>query len=192
MKQDWIAVFEDDFDARVFLEPGKSEDVMYWIKRFENGKIHTAVSTGNRYALRSFEFFDKNFNLVNIKFSKNTGWMCTKVEEPSLDAWGSNCFCHITDVTGRSFKVRISGMYNCGNHQIRDVSYFTALMIFLEMLYEFEDWKDLEKKSKKLYIEITTGSGIPISVFEEVYQNYLMRPYKAQRISIKAKKSFAD
>ena len=168
ISEDWIALFESDFSSRVFLKPGISTDVIYWVKRFHNGKRHNPSTTTSSYALRSFEFYDAQLLSTTISYDTESKWECLNVVENGLDAHGSYCSCLIRDGDGKVNNVYVHGQWQrqYGGFQtsIKQHLYFSAIMFFLRAISKFKNWDDLNKNEPTLL----HGEGIPSHIFEKV------------------------
>lgn len=173
-KIDWIAVFKNDLSCKVFQEPGRSEDVLYWVKRTENGKFHTASSTGNTYALRNFNIYSEIMEPTLFACEgEDSNWQCTSIVESSLDYWGSLCFASISDDKGKKIDVRVYGRYaSHTNASIADYLYPRAIMYFLTYLSMYNDWSKFELENPTLFDDITNHNGIPSAVFELVNEPF--------------------
>lgn len=166
---DWIAIFKNDLTSKVFTEPVKSGNVIYWIKRFEDGRYHRPTTTNNKYALRSFDIFDANFKLAHLQCD-NGDWKCLTFKEHSLDYWGSSCSCIIEDKHNVQLKVSVHGKYPRSNFNnnasISADLYPISLLFFLKLLSNYECWESLRIENKRLMQEIT--KGVPRRIFRQV------------------------
>jgi len=171
MKQEWLAVVERNLTSMVFSTSAFSDDVLYWIKRFGNGNYHTAVSTDNTYELRSFEFYDKNLTPCIITYGRINKWKCLKIKETSLDRTGSHCLITIADPKDQIQEIRMFGLnseYHGGFRMaINENFYFTAIILFLNLLSKYIDWEHLEKRDFNLFNDIKNHSGVPLYIFDE-------------------------
>ena len=165
--EDWIAIFKNDLSSKVFLKPGISDDILYWVKRFSNGKQYTPSSTYNTYALRDFEIFDSQLQPAEMFYKETYRWDCTGINEGGRDAYGSYCSCYIKDSIGTVLNINISGQVpTTGGYQIalEQHLYFPAIVFFLRFLSQYQSWTDVENYDNS----ITKGIGIPVKIFEKV------------------------
>ena len=162
---DWIAVFKRDNICKIFKTPAMSDDVAYWIKRFEDGRNHIPVSTGNVYQLRSFEIFDTNLMKTSLQ-AVSGGWKCNQViEEYLTKPSGSNCKWIIEDTNNISKSILATGNlvgYNLG--RLNEDLDFTAIMVLLKWFSKYKTWNELELKQPNLYNHFVDHC-VPISLF---------------------------
>jgi len=155
----------------VFSTSAFSNDVLYWVKRYDNGHYHTAVSTGNRYELRSFEFYDGNISPCIITYGRINKWKCLKVKETGLDKTGSRCLITIADPKDQIQEIRMCGLnskyYGGFRTAINENFYFTAIILFLNLLSKYTDWEHLEKRDFNLFDDIKNHTGVPLYIFDE-------------------------
>ncbi|MEJ6980535.1 hypothetical protein WG906_08750 [Pedobacter sp. P351] len=177
MKEAWIAVFRDDLTSKVFSVPSDSDDVLFWIKRFENGQMSGVTHQGNTKPLRSFEFY--NSKLLPAVLSADIleyKWTCTGVEEIKHDNQGSSCNCTITDPNNVSVKINLSGYFvrdggNFGWTPFLDENlYFSAVILLLRMLAHFSNWKELALKKPTIFEDITQVNGVPQSIYNYLHK----------------------
>ncbi|AYL97758.1 hypothetical protein [Mucilaginibacter celer] len=172
LKEDWIALFDKDLLSKTFLWPGNSNQILYWIKRYENGKYHYPRTTNNKYKLRSFEFFDSQLKPTALEYGGLNKWECVRLEEKALDASGSYCFCSIKDPLENSLSVRMHGRWNTSHGgfvtSISQDLYISCLMLFLKELSVYKNWEDLKVNNLEMFTDITKLNGVPQSIFERV------------------------
>lgn len=181
-KEEWIALFKKDYISKVFLKPGSSDEVLYWIKRHEDGRFHIPVTTGNIYSLRSFEFYDANLNVTSFRSRGTNKWVCESFREKSLDAHGSFCECDIKDPDGYVVTLLFRGMngINHGGFQttIDGNLYMSVLMFFLKRLSSASSWKQLEIEDEELHNHLSISKSVPTEFFYKIEQReYKLREY---------------
>jgi len=164
IKTDWIAVFKRDNICKVFKTPAMSDDVAYWIKRFEDGRTHIPVSTGNIYQLRSFEIFDTNLMEASLQ-PVHDGWKCNQVTEDYLTRpSGSHCKWVIEDTNNISKSILATGGLGYGLGRLNEDLDFTAIMFLLKWFAKYKTWDELNLKESDLYNYFVVYS-VPISLF---------------------------
>jgi hypothetical protein len=185
MKTDWIAVFKSDYTSKVFFEAVPSNDVLFWIKRYENGLTHTATSTGNIMRLRNFEFYTKDLEPTILSYDGKNSWSCSEILEKIKDRLGSRCIIKLSDPLGDIKEIRMSGWYSRQgwNPSIDEDLYFTALIVFLKDMSTYESWANLAKINPSLYTDIVEHNGVPQIIFEEIERrNNAIRQIQQARI----------
>ncbi len=159
MKEDWIAIFKD-YSCKVFTSAISSNDVLYWIKRYENGRTWTAKSTGNIKNLRSFLIFDNELNPTELGNLKNS-WKFMAVEEIESNFLYQVLEILIKDVNGEQIKLTMEGSAQTWKVFLYPDCYFEALLIFMIALNEFKNLNDLRTRNIKLSNYLITYKRIP-------------------------------
>ncbi|RZA02872.1 MAG: hypothetical protein EOP47_05200 [Sphingobacteriaceae bacterium] len=165
---DWIGIFDDN-SSKIFDFPASSNQILYWVRRYEDGRKHIPVTTGNVYNLRSFDIFDNNLEQTSLT-NLECNWKCTTINEIYLDRPnGSTCLWNITDSEGRSISLKATGKIKHGRlNEDLDV---TAIMVLLDWLSIYLNWQDLNTKEPALFKHMNDHC-VPLSLFNFVHDNY--------------------
>lgn len=140
---DWVAVFESDFSAQYFEDKTRSDCVRYWVRRSGSNRVHEAKSTGNRYELRNYEIFDKDFLPTTMQWGN---WKCLSFTETYKDQLGCAISMEIHDPSGSSRKV-ICGT-TVRHNRIKDHLLVSCIMYYLLSISKFKSWSEALKDNE--------------------------------------------
>jgi hypothetical protein len=157
---DWVAIFESDFSAQYFKDKTYSDCVRYWVKRSGNNSIHEAKSTGNRYQMRNYEVYDKNFEPAVMELHD---WTCVSISETFKDYFGCGLKMQISDSTGKINSVVCHT--GVGYNHMKEHLLLTCIMYYLFSLSKFKSWSEVLSNNEYSSPVLTIPSFVMITIY---------------------------